>query len=83
MRNAKILFLLAIIVYACPVQFFLNEVAVGQSSGDNITYTVKVIDITGMPVVGAEVVILSVELDLADGRKEMEPVNKKTIPPKI
>ena len=55
----------------------LAAVAVGQASNKKLTYTVKVLDINGRPVVGAEVAALEVIYDWADGQKRMELIEKK------
>ena len=58
--------------------FFLSMVAVGQNSNQKVNYTVKVVDINGRPVSGAEVAVLEVIFDYADGQKRMELIEKKT-----
>lgn len=55
----------------------LAAVAVGQASKKGVTYIVKVVDIKGKPVVGAELAILEVIYDWADGQKRMELIEKK------
>ena len=55
----------------------LAAVAVGQASNKKHTYTVKVVDIKGKPVVGAELAIFEVIYDWADGQKRMELIEKK------
>ena len=57
--------------------FFLSMVAVGQNSIQKVNYTVKVVDIEGKPVVGAEIAVLEVIFDYADGQKRMELIEKK------
>ncbi|MBA7622754.1 hypothetical protein ES703_30140 [subsurface metagenome] len=55
----------------------LAAVAVGQALNKRVTYSVKVVDIKGKPVVGAELAILEVIYDWADGQKRMELIEKK------
>ncbi len=57
--------------------FVLSIVTVGQNSNQKVNYTVKVVDIKGKPVVGAELAILEVIYDWADGQKRMELIEKK------
>jgi protocatechuate 3,4-dioxygenase beta subunit len=59
------------------IYFFLSMVAVGQNSNQKVHYTVKVVDIEGKPVVGAEIAVLEVIFDYADGQKRMELIEKK------
>ena len=56
----------------------LAAVAVGQASNKKLTYTVKVLDINGRPVVGAEVAALEVIYDWADGQVRRPLIEKKT-----
>jgi len=55
----------------------LAAVAVGQASNKSVTYTVKVLDINGRPVVSAELAILEVIFDYADGQVRRELIEKK------
>jgi len=55
----------------------LAAVAVGQASNKRVTYSVKVVDIKGKPVVGAELAILEVIYDWADGQLRRELIEKK------
>lgn len=57
--------------------FFLPMLAVGQNSNHKVNYTVKVVDINGNLVVGAEVAVLEVIYDYADGQKRMELIDKQ------
>ena len=57
---------------------YLSAVAVGQASNKKLTYTVKVLDINGRPVVGAEVAALEVIYDWADGQLSRPLIEKKT-----
>lgn len=59
------------------IYFFLSIVAVGQNLNQKVNYTVKVVDINGSPVVGAEVAVLEVIFDYSDGQKRMELIEKK------
>ncbi|MBC8472604.1 MAG: carboxypeptidase regulatory-like domain-containing protein [Planctomycetes bacterium] len=60
------------------IYFFLSVVAVGQNSNHKVNYTVKVVDINGNLVVGAEVATLEIIFDWADGKKRMDLIEKKT-----
>jgi hypothetical protein len=53
-------------------------VAVAQNSNQKFHYTVKVVNIDGKPVVGAEIAVLEIIFDYADGQKRMELIKKKT-----
>jgi len=55
--------------------------AVGQNSSQKVHYTVKVVDINGSPIVGAEVAVLEVTFDYADGQKRMELIEKEKTGP--
>ncbi|MFH1718469.1 MAG: carboxypeptidase-like regulatory domain-containing protein [Planctomycetota bacterium] len=55
----------------------LAVIAAAQASNGKVTYTIKVVDINGGPVVGAEVAALEVSYDYADGRKHMELIEQK------
>ncbi len=64
--------------YVCVlICFFLSMVAAGQNSDQKFNYTVKVVDIEGNKVLGAEVAVLEVIYDYADGQKRMELKEKK------
>jgi len=56
----------------------LPAVAVGQASNKRVTYSVKVVDINGRPVVGAELAILEVIYDWAGGQLSRPLIEKKT-----
>jgi len=56
----------------------LTAVVFGQASNKKLTYTVKVLDINGRPVVGAEVAALEVIFDWADGQLSTPLIEKKT-----
>lgn len=56
----------------------LTAVVFGQASNKKLTYTVKVLDINGRPVVGAEVAALEVIFDWADGQLSRPLIEKKT-----
>ncbi len=56
---------------------FYVSLTFSQSLPDKFMYTVKVLDTTGRVVDGVEIVVLSVEYDIADGRIIREPVDKK------
>lgn len=55
----------------------LAVAAAAQALNERVTYTIKVVDIGGRPVVGAEVAALEVIYDYADGRKRMEFLEQK------
>ncbi|MCP4607376.1 MAG: carboxypeptidase regulatory-like domain-containing protein [Planctomycetes bacterium] len=57
--------------------FFLSMAAVGQNSNHKFHYTATVVDINGRPVSDAEVAVLEVIFDYADGQKRMELIEKK------
>ncbi len=61
--------------------FFLSVVAVCQNSNQKVNYTVKVVDINGRPVSDAEVAVLEVIFDYADGQKRMELIEKEKTGP--
>jgi protocatechuate 3,4-dioxygenase beta subunit len=63
---------LCLVILVCQA-----AVAICQGLNKKLTYTVKVFDINGRPVVGAEVAVLEVIFDYADGQKRMELVEKK------
>jgi hypothetical protein len=60
------------VVFAC-----LPAVTVGQSYNQKVTYRVRVIQITGAPVAGAEVAVLAVIFDWADGQASHKLLEKK------
>jgi len=61
--------------------FCISMTAVGQNSSQKVHYTVKVVDINGSPIVGAEVAVLEVTFDYADGQKRMELIEKEKTGP--
>ena len=76
-RNVRIMnrFSSQVCVLIC---FFLSITAIGQNPNQKVEYTVKVVDIDGKPVVSAEVAVLEVIYDYADGQKCMELKEMKT-----
>ena len=61
-----------VVVLAC-----LPAVTVSQSYGQKVAYKVRVVDIKGVPVVGAEVTVVGVVFDYADGQVRKELLAKK------
>jgi len=55
----------------------LPAVTVSQSYGQKVAYKVRVVDIKGVPVVGAEVAVVGVVFDYADGQVRKELLEKK------
>ncbi len=61
-----------VVVLAC-----LPAVTVSQSYGQKVAYKVRVVDIKGVPVVGAEVAVVGVVFDYADGQVTKQLLEKK------
>jgi hypothetical protein len=62
------------VVLAC-----LPAVTVSQSYGQKVAYKVRVVDVKGVPVVGAEVAVVGVVFDYADGQVRKELLAKKKV----
>jgi len=55
----------------------LAVMVTAQAFDKSVTYTIKVLDINGGPVAGAEIAVLEVSYDYADARKRMELIEQK------